>query len=88
MTDNPEGQKFFRRRRKFQGATWTPEASSALTTDGVWCPQHRMRHGYKSKALGATYEKGSNGKWKVLWFCSSTGDVLEELELGKDVHGL
>jgi hypothetical protein len=80
---NP-GPKFFRRKRRFQGATWTPGSISAATEDGVWCASCRMRHGYgATKRLGLTYEKGSSGHWKLMWYCKLTGNVLKEQELGE-----
>ncbi len=73
------GARIFRRKKKFQGATWTPEASSAISTDGVWCPTCRIRHGYMSQKLGLEYERRSNGiGWKKLWYCKLSGNVLQE----------
>lgn len=78
----PLGRKVFRRKRKFQGATWTPTRQSADPDDGVWCPSHRIRHGYMSINLQTKYEKGSDGRWKILWICKLTGNVLREDGLG------
>lgn len=80
MTDEvtPIGKRVYRRKRRWQGATWTPQGASALSEDGIWCPAHRVRHGYMSVLLGLRFEKGSNGKWKKLWYCNTTGNVLQE----------
>src|SRR5688572_13304616 len=78
-----EPSKPYRRRKKHEGATWTPPNASALKEDGVWCPHHRMRHGYKSDQLGFSPERW-NGKSYIHWYCKKTGDVLETVELG---HG-
>lgn len=76
------GARHFRRKRKFQGATWTPGTVSATPEDGIWCPEHRLRHGYKTKQLGVYFEKDTHGKWKALWYCVATGAVLLEMGLG------
>jgi hypothetical protein len=71
----------FRRRRRFQGATWTPEKDSALSTDGFWCKNCRVRHGAMSKnVLGAQYEK-RNGVWYILWICKKSGNVIHETSM-------
>lgn len=73
--------RIFRRRRRHQGATWTPTNSSALTEDGVWCPVHRKRHGYMSEALSIAYEKRSDGSgFKIMWVCKLTGNVIKEVD--------
>lgn len=78
----PFGRKVYRRKRRFQGATWTPNTITAAVEDGVWCAAHRIRHGYMSRNLGTTYEKGSDGYWKILWVCQLTGNVLKEERIG------
>jgi hypothetical protein len=75
------GRRPFRRRRRWQGATWTPESQSADRVDGVWCPVHRKRHGYGT--LGFEYERTSKGGWQVLWSCKTTGNVLQVMPLGQ-----
>jgi hypothetical protein len=51
---------------------------SAEKPDGAWCPAHRKHHGYKS--MGLKYgERNAEGKFKLLWFCWETGNVLEEM---------
>lgn len=77
----PIGKRIFRRRKKFQGATWTPENSPAVVGDGEWCPDCRTRHGYKT--MGLTWEKKSTivdgeYKFKTLWSCPKTGRVIKE----------
>ena len=68
----------YRRRKKHQGADWTPEKDSALSTDGAWCKSCRQRHGYMSKnALHASYEKRS-GVWYILWTCIKSGNVIKD----------
>jgi hypothetical protein len=79
---NPQGHRFFRRKKRWQGATWTPTQQSAAVEDGAWCKSCRQRHGYKSPVLKAAYEKASNGKWRILWTCSKTGNVIETTNLG------
>lgn len=79
MSDIVPFKRLFRRKKRHQGATWTPEKQSADTTDGLWCPVHRIRHGYSRMAI--SYEKGSNGRWKILWSCRLTGNVLGEQSL-------
>jgi hypothetical protein len=32
--------------------------------------------------MGTQYEKGTNGRWRILWLCKTTGAVIEEMELG------
>jgi hypothetical protein len=76
--------KFFRRRRRFQGATWTPNTSSAAPEDGAWCARCHQRHGYKSSGLLMQTEKTvPGGQWRVLWVCKKTGNVLEVMDLNK-----
>lgn len=77
----PAGRRVFRRRKKFQGATWTPERSPAVAGDGEWCRSCRTRHGYKT--MGLTWEKKSTqveGEYpfKTLWSCPKTGEVIKE----------
>lgn len=67
--------------RRHQGASWTPNTSMALKTDGVWCPMHRTRHGYMSKTLGVYFEKGSDKGFNMIWYCKTTGDVLDVRQL-------
>ncbi len=77
----PPYRKVFRRRKKYQGAIWTPRGSTALYGDGEWCKDCRMRHGYKT--MGVTFEKKSAPKererrWRILWLCPKTGRVCAE----------
>lgn len=76
----------YRRRRKtrWAGSEWTPNTISADSQSGVWCPRHRMRHGYKSSKLGVQYDRRTNGTWVILWTCADTGDVLKEMELNNE----
>ena len=78
-----EPSKPFRRKKKWQGATWTPENKSAMLGDGVWCRHCRTRHGYKT--MGFALEKRSvqdkDGTWFILWSCRVTGNVIEEMPL-------
>lgn len=76
-TENTEARHYnpkYRKRRKHQGASWTPPSTSAVAGDGLWCGDCRKRHGYMT--LGLNYEK-YKGKWKLLWYCRRTGRVLE-----------
>lgn len=82
MEDIPDIRKI-RRKKRWQGATWTPPSISAAKADGVWCPVHRMFHGYKSAQLVTDYEKRSDGEWRLLWICKMTGSVLGEIDLGQ-----
>lgn len=88
----------FRRRKKHQGSTWTPENQPALKPDGAWCRWCKTRHGYMT--MGINYEKRTRKEtiaitqgaesikrtyWVILWSCKKTGYVIEEMELhGKD----
>lgn len=74
------GRRVFRRKKKFQGATWTPDTSNADKEDGVYCRRCRIRHGYMK--LGIQYEKTGSGTWKVMWKCPKFGMVLKEVILG------
>jgi hypothetical protein len=80
---NPHGHRVFRRKKRFQGATWTPEQTSAAPEDGAWCRSCQQRHGYKSHGLLMQVEKASTGAWRILWVCKKTKDVLEVMELNK-----
>lgn len=82
MPTPSSSNRIFRRKRRFQGASWTPPSVSAIKTDGIWCAFHRQRHGYKSSMLGAQYEKTSTDKWRLLWYCKETGTVLDQIEMG------
>lgn len=75
-----EPKRPFRRKRRFQGATWTPENQPALKPDGAWCKACKTRHGYMT--MGIAYEKRKSG-WIILWSCKKTGNVIEEMELGQ-----
>jgi hypothetical protein len=75
--------KFYRRKKRFQGATWTPNTSSAAPEDGAWCARCRQRHGYKSSGLLMQVEKASDGNWRILWVCKKTGNVLEIMGLSR-----
>jgi hypothetical protein len=70
----------FRRKRRFQGETWTPAGQSAFAEDGLWCRQCRMRHGYKTMELN---HERRDGTWRQLWSCPKYHTVLEEKELGR-----
>jgi hypothetical protein len=48
---------------------------SAEKPDGLWCKVCRQHHGYMSMTID--YEKGSDGKWRILWMCPKTGNVLD-----------
>jgi hypothetical protein len=74
-----EPLKPFRRRRKHEGATWTPESQSALSEDGVWCKACRQRHGYMN--LDMIHEKQGEA-WVSHWVCRKTGNYIGELWLG------
>src|SRR5687767_9738813 len=84
MEEKPK-HRIYRRRKRWQGATWTPENQLADKPDGVWCRACKTRHGYMT--MGITYELRINNKthrtyWVLLWWCRHTGNVLEELRLG------
>jgi hypothetical protein len=80
---NPSA-RVFRRKKRFQGATWTPNTQSAAPEDGAWCARCRQRHGYKSSGLLMQVEKTvPGGQWRVLWVCKKTGNVLEVMDLNK-----
>ena len=81
LLNSSTGKKVFRRRKKHQGADWTPDNQSALSGDGPWCKNCRQRHGYMSKVMGTQYEK-RNGVWFILWVCLKTGDVIKDQPLG------
>jgi hypothetical protein len=68
----------FRRKKRWQGATWTPQNQSADRIDGVWCPVHRKRHGYGTMGFNIG-ERRADGSFKVLWSCPTTGNVLQEM---------
>jgi hypothetical protein len=81
-TINPEARHWnpkFRKRKRWQGATWTPPSMSADKEDGVYCKACRKTHGYKTMGFG--YEKGTSGRWKILWSCRITHNVIKEMEL-------
>jgi hypothetical protein len=77
----PDKPVFRKRKKKFQGATWTPETKSADKPDGVWCGYHKLRHGYMSKELGFSTER-YNSKSYIHWYCKKTGDVLDTVQIG------
>lgn len=83
-SDSPK-PVFRKRKKKWQGATWTPGTKSSDVPDGVWCGYHGLRHGYMSKELGFTPER-YNGKSYIHWYCKKTGDVLDSKEVGGAVH--
>jgi hypothetical protein len=70
----PQGPRFRRRKKRWAGSTWTPPSMSAEKPDGLWCKVCRQHHGYMSMEID--YEKGSDSKWKILWMCPKTGNVL------------
>ena len=80
-----EPTKPYRRRKKHEGATWSIDSASALKEDGVWCPHHHQRHGYKSSLLGFNPERW-NGKSYIHWYCKTTGQVLDTVVLGELVE--
>jgi hypothetical protein len=85
-TPNPNRDVRFRRRRKFQGASWTPENSAAEIGDGAWCKHCRTRHGYKN-GLNINYSKNDRGEWVILWSCKKTDMVVEETVLRRSDDG-
>jgi len=70
----------FRRRKKWQGATWTPPSQSAAVGDGLWCKRCKQRHGYKTMIfrLEIHPERGNS----ILWSCPRSGNVLKVVKLG------
>jgi hypothetical protein len=72
-------RKQYRRKRRWQGATWTPERLPADIDDGAWCRNCRTRHGFMT--MGLQYEKRKSGWW-LLWSCRRTGRVIREMRLG------
>jgi hypothetical protein len=70
----------FRKRKRWQGATWTPENQMADKVDGHWCRACKSRHGYMT--MDASYEKASDGNWRINWSCRKTGNVIGETVLG------
>lgn len=74
-TERTGGNPKFRRRKKFQGATWTPENSAAELGDGLWCRQCKTRHGYMTMEIRYEYNKKKD-RFNVLWTCKKTGNVL------------
>jgi hypothetical protein len=79
-TPNPEVRKFFRRKKRYQGATWTPPSMSADVENGVWCRACRQRHGYMT--AGVRYER-RGAQWIVMWLCPKTYNVIGETGLGE-----
>src|SRR6185503_6043465 len=75
-----EPSKPYRRRRRYQGATWAPPSASAEVTDGLWCRGCRKRHGYMS--MGLKHEKRGDTFYQ-LWSCPKTHDVIGEVNLGE-----
>jgi hypothetical protein len=76
-----EASKFRRRRKKFQGADWTPPSMSAFPEDGEWCRPCKMRHGYSN--IGVKFEKRSDGGFRILWLCPKYGHVVGTKDLGE-----
>jgi hypothetical protein len=74
-----EPTRLYRRRKKHQGSTWTPERQPALYEDGQWCRACKTRHGYMT--MKVDYEK-RNGHFVILWLCRTTGNVIGETKLG------
>jgi hypothetical protein len=70
----PGGNRVFRRKKRFQGASWTPPSMSAEVEDGLWCKRCKKRHGYMS--MDIAYEKQTDDTWKALWMCRVDGRVL------------
>lgn len=83
-TDRSGGNPKFRRRKKFQGATWTPENAAAELGDGLWCKQCKTRHGFMT--LGSAYERFTPHRFRVVWSCKKSGDVLGYTELGGETR--
>lgn len=79
-----EPRKPFRRRKKYQGATWAPPSMSAVVGDGLWCKRCKQRHGYST--LGLKYEK-RNSMWYIIWNCPKTGNVVGETPLASKKEG-
>lgn len=79
ITDG-SGRKVYRRRRKWQGASWAPPSMSSDVESGLWCKACRKRHGYM--VLGLKYEKDSKGRWVMIWYCKTYGSVLGTNTLG------
>lgn len=73
------GRRVYRRKRKYQGATWTPPSMSSDVEDGLWCKACHKRHGYM--VLGLKYEKDSKGCWVMIWYCRTTGNVVGQKTL-------
>jgi len=67
------GKRVFRRKRRYQGASWTPPSMSAEVEDGLWCRRCKKRHGYMTMHVG--YEK-VNGDWVTRWMCPVDERVL------------
>lgn len=81
-TPNGEARHYnpkFRKRKKWQGATWTPKNQSAEIGDGAWCRSCKIRHGYMTMTL--QYDKDSKGRFQLLWGCPKTGNILETTTL-------
>lgn len=81
-----DGQPFnpkFRKRRKFQGSAWTPPSMSADAKDGEYCRACRKFHGYMSMGMSMEPMSGGEGRFRQLWSCPKTGDVIKEIILGK-----
>ncbi len=72
----------YRRRKKYQGATWTPKNQSAGIGAGVWCKSCKLRHGYMSMGMDYNYTP-STQTFSILWKCPFTDNVLEEQKLTK-----
>ena len=81
---NPRA-RVYRRRRRYQGASWTPPSFSSEVEDGEWCKPCRKRHGYMS--MLTLYERRERrlppeqGKleWYLLWCCPRYQHVVAEL---------
>jgi hypothetical protein len=69
----PGGRKLFRRKRRYQGATWAPPSMSAEVEDGLWCKRCKKRHGYMTMLIA--YEKVAE-KWVTYWMCPVDGRTL------------
>ena len=69
----------YRRKKKYQGASWTPPSANADKPDGLWCRACMKHHGYKS--MGLSYNRTSQG-WEMLWSCTRTNNIIGTTLLG------
>jgi hypothetical protein len=74
-----DGRRIFRRKKRWQGAVWSPKHQPALYEDGKWCKKCKTRHGYMT--MDVQYEKRGD-HFVMLWLCKTTRDVVGETKLG------